>query len=97
MAAHARTLKLDNSLFFAVSPKVFEVQKSIISHFKTLHNIFDSKLFEEQIALGLISKLEAIWPVIIFKVCPQVFISLKMVEGKMVPLLLSSYLASNYL
>ena len=34
MAAHARTLKLDNSLFFAVSPKVFEVQKSIISHFK---------------------------------------------------------------
>ena len=99
MAAHARTLKLDNSLFFAVSPKVFEVQKSIISHFKTLylHNIFDSKLFEEQIALGLILELGAIWPVIIFKGCQQVFISLKMVEGQMAPLLLSSYLASNYL
>ena len=35
MAAHARTLELDNSLFFAVSWKIFEVQKSIISHFQT--------------------------------------------------------------
>ena len=73
------------------------VQKSIISHFKTLHNIFDSKLFEEQIALGLILKLGAICPVMIFKGCQQVFISLKMVEGQMAPLLLSSFLACNYL
>ena len=59
--------------------------------------MFDSKLFEEQIAPGLILELGAIWPVLIFKVCQQVFISLKMVKGQMAPLLRSSYLASNYL
>ena len=97
MAAHPRTLKLDNSLFFTVSPKVFEVQKSIIPYFKTLSTIYLIQKLLEQIALGLILELGAIWPVIIFKGCQQVFISLKMVEGQMAPLLLSSYLASNYL
>ena len=72
MAAHARTHKLDNSLFFNVSPTVFEVQKkSNISFHNSLHNTFDSKLFEGQIVLGLILQLGAIWPVIIFKGCQQ--------------------------
>ena len=94
MAAHARTLKLDNSLLSAVSPKVFEVQKSIISHFKTLSTIF---LIQNCLKNSLILELGAIWPVTIFKGCQQVFISMKMVEGQMAPILLSSYLASNYL
>ena len=34
MAAHARTLEFDESLFFAVSLEVFEAQKSIIYHFQ---------------------------------------------------------------
>ena len=58
--------------------------------------MFDSKRFEGQIALSLILELGAIWLVIMFKVCQQVFISLKMVKGQMAPLLLSSYLAGNY-
>ena len=80
MAAHARTLNLDNSLFFAVSPELINwiilesfwgTKKYNISFQNSLHNIFDSKLFEEQIALGLILELEAIWPLIIFKGCPK--------------------------
>ena len=98
MAAHATTFEFDKSLFFDVSLKVLEVQKKYnISFQNSLHNIFDSKLFEEQIALGLILELGAIWPVIIFKGCQQVFISMKMIEGQVALLLLSSYLASNYL
>ena len=60
MAAHARTLKLNKSLFFAVSPKVFEVQKSIISYFKTLSIIYLIELFEAQVTLGLILELGVI-------------------------------------
>ena len=44
-------------------------------------------MFEGQIVLGLMLELGAIWPVIIFKGCQQVFISLKMVKGQMAPLL----------
>ena len=51
MAAHTRTLELDNSLFFAASRKVFKVQKSIIFHFETLSKI---KLIEGYMALLMI-------------------------------------------
>ena len=54
-----------------ISESIWGTKKYNISFQNSLHNIFDSKLFEEQIALGLILELEAIWPLIIFKGCPK--------------------------
>ena len=59
MAAHARTLDFDKSLFFAVSLKVFEVQKSIRYHFETIFiiYIYDSKMIEGQMVPFVIIEL----------------------------------------
>ena len=89
-------------MVFALSPKVFEVKKSIISHFKTLSMIcLIFKIVEEQIALLVILELEVVYyyqlslkfflKTIVREMKPhsltRFLFDSKMVEGQMAPLL----------